>query len=75
MATPHAAGPPVYNSLDGLLAGVRPHVDLEAVLVHVAVAADGTLELGTKVSLHMALQSGWAGSRPLTNVAFVPGGG
>ena len=66
---------PVKNSLDGLLAGVRPHVDFEAVLVHVAVAADGALELGPEVSLHMALQSGRAGSRPLTNVAFVPGGG
>ena len=51
---------PVYNSLDGLLAGVRPHVDLEAVLVHVAVATDGAFELGAKVSLHVALQSGWA---------------
>ena len=62
----------MYNSLDGLLAGVRPHVDLKSVLVHVAVAADGALELGPEVRLHVALQSRGAGSRPLTNVAFVP---
>ena len=53
---------------------MRPHVDLEAVLVHVAVAADGALELGTHVSLHVPLQSRRSRCRPLTNVAFVPEG-
>ena len=60
------------NSLDWLLPGMRPHVDLEAVLVHVAVAADAALELGAEVGLHVPLQSGRPRSRPLTNVAFVP---
>ena len=63
---------PLSNLLDWLLAGVRPHVDLEAVLVHVAVAADGALELGAGVRLHVPLQPRRARSRPLTDVAFVP---
>ena len=51
---------------------MRPHVDLEAVFVHVAVAADVALELGADVRLEVPRQPGWARGRPLTNVAFVP---
>ena len=43
-----------------LLPGVRPHVDLEAVFVHVAVAADVTLELGADVRLEVPRQPGRA---------------
>ena len=48
------------NSLDWFLPGVCPHVDLETVFVHVAVAADVALELGADVRLKVPRQPGRA---------------